>query len=329
MIASRKVEGASYLEESPTTVIVVPCYNEAQRLEPMSFLAFAVKNPSTHILFVNDGSTDETEAVLRETANCSQSRISYVSLEKNSGKAEAVRQGVQAATELNPHYIGYLDADLATPLNATIHFINVLERLPLVDCVIGIRQPLFGRQIERSPARRMLGRAFATIAAGAVGIHVYDTQCGAKMFRATPTLKRVFAQPFRSRWIFDVEILARFRSELTATTDVDLRSSIYEQPLDEWIERGGSKLTLADYFKAIGELWQLYVEYGLGLAQAATSGETPAGSNDLRDETTDKSDEPGNEIAGDQSGEANDEMIIPIGLHLPSNQANGKSKRAA
>jgi dolichyl-phosphate beta-glucosyltransferase len=68
---------------------------------------------------------------------------------------------------------------------------------------------------------------------------VYDTQCGAKFFRATPALSRALDRPFRSRWAFDVELLGRL---LSGGAEALREDDLLEVPLRRWTHVGGSKL---------------------------------------------------------------------------------------
>src|SRR5437762_2862299 len=89
-------------------------------------------------------------------------------------------------------------------------FLDAAENGCDVSFVFVDRVKLLGRNIQRSLIRHYCGRVFATVASLALGVDVYDTQCGAKIFRATPEMRQIFATPFRSQWIFDVEILSRY-----------------------------------------------------------------------------------------------------------------------
>jgi hypothetical protein len=80
----------------------------------------------------------------------------------------------------------------------------------------------------------------------------YDTQCGAKLFRATDVVRDAFREPFISRWIFDVEIIAR----LVVDGDVDGRSGIYEFPLVRWEDAPGSKIGPSTWWIALLDLWR-------------------------------------------------------------------------
>ena len=163
--------------------IVVPCYNEADRLRRDVFLDFVEAHDDFRFLFVNDGSTDSTLDVLSLLEQKYPNRIEVLDLSRNSGKAEAVRQGMLAAIDGGADFAGYWDADLATPLDEIPVFHRILADSPATVLVIGSRVCLLGRNVERRLFRHLLGRAFASAASLILHLKVYDTQCGAKMFR--------------------------------------------------------------------------------------------------------------------------------------------------
>ena len=244
-----------------TAVIVVPCYNEEKRLDRASFLAFRHSLHNIKFLFVNDGSTDNTLQLLELLRTSNSDRFSVLSLPQNQGKAEAVRQGIMAALDSTPNYVGFWDADLATPLDTILQFIDFAESRPELSMIVGARVKLLGREIQRRSSRHYLGRIFATAASGVLGLPVYDTQCGAKLFRASPLVRDLFQQPFLSRWIFDVEIFARL---IKGTRDKDIPPAdrlIYEFPLTEWRDVAGSKVELYDFIKAAWELYRIRRKY--------------------------------------------------------------------
>ena len=123
---------------------------------------------------------------------------------------------------------------------------------------MGSRVALLGRQIRRSGVRHFLGRAFATAASIVLRLPVYDTQCGAKLFRATPAMAELFSRPFRARWIFDVEILARMIAAAAATAQSSVNESIYEYPLERWQDVSGSRLKSHDFLVAAIDLAAIY-----------------------------------------------------------------------
>ena len=108
--------------------------------------------------------------------------------------------------------------------------------------------------------RHYLGRVFATVASLVLGLPVYDTQCGAKLFRATRELREILSEPFLSRWIFDVEIIARFVQQHGSDRD-QVQNRIYEFPLCVWRDVPGTKLKPADFLRAGRELWAIRKQY--------------------------------------------------------------------
>ena len=232
--------------------LVVPCYNEAERLDATAFRDFRLPDDEIEFLFVNDGSTDTTSQVLATTG----ARI--VNLEKNSGKAEAVRRGILAALDRSSEFVGFWDADLATPLSELPGFMEIMRSRQEIDIVFGARVRLLGREISRRPSRHYIGRVGATLISSSLGLAVYDTQCGAKLFRVSDTVREVFSTPFLSRWIFDVEIIARF-VQLWGRDQV--ARALYEYPVTQWHDVKGSKVKSRDFVRALRDLWKIHRAY--------------------------------------------------------------------
>ena len=243
--------------------VVVPCYNEASRLRTDAFATFLESRIShgVQLLFVNDGSRDATLSVLQALRSRFPDRIRLLDKQPNGGKAEAVRHGMLHAITLGGCEItGFWDADLATPLAQIPDLAAVLLGNPQLTMVFGARVRLLGRAIHRHALRHYLGRCFATTASTLLRLPIYDTQCGAKLFRVTPELGEVLSEPFQSRWIFDVELLARYMARHRGDPAA-VRDRIYEYPLPEWTDVAGSKVSPLDFFKAFGELFEIYKRY--------------------------------------------------------------------
>ena len=244
-----------------SVAIVIPCYNEATRLKVSQFKEYSDADRSHLFVFVNDGSSDATLTVIQDLHRDHPQRCAFIDLPRNFGKAEAVRRGVLSAFDANPDFVGYWDADLATPLEAIPEFCDLLESRPEIDMVFGARVRLLGRAIERRPLRHYLGRVFATAASLTLGLPIYDTQCGAKLFRVCPLIRSLFQQPFMTRWLFDVEIIARLIEACRRNNLRPPKDRIYEFPLQTWHDVAGSKVKPVDFFSSFFDLARIYWKY--------------------------------------------------------------------
>jgi glycosyltransferase involved in cell wall biosynthesis len=239
-------------------MIVVPCYNEELRLPVDQFQRF-LRESQVRFVFVDDGSRDKTLDRLESLREGREDRVFVLRLPANQGKAEAVRMGINFALDQDAEYAGYWDADLATPLEAIPQFMAVFAQRPDLDMVFGSRVKLLGRHVHRRTSRHYLGRVFATVVSVMLRLPVYDTQCGAKIFRVRPETGGLTAEPFRTRWVFDVEILARYIRQQGSSAAAAQR--IYEYPLDTWEDVGGSKVKPFDFFVALRDVIRIYWKY--------------------------------------------------------------------
>ena len=239
-------------------IVVVPCYNEGLRLPVDQFERFLCES-SLRFIFVDDGSRDNTIDRIESLRAHNGDRVVALRSPVNRGKAEAVRLGVNFALDQDVELVGYWDADLATPLSEIPEFLAVLTERSDLDMVFGSRVKLLGRRVRRRASRHYLGRVFATVASLILRLPIYDTQCGAKMFRVGPGTRALFAEPFLTRWIFDVELLARYIRQLGSPTLASQR--IYEFPLHSWEDVGGSKVKPVDFFIAFRDVLRIYWKY--------------------------------------------------------------------
>ena len=250
------------------THIVIPCYNEEMRLPRQKFLDFTEEKANSDLFFtlVNDGSSDGTMGMIDELSKLRPGRIFGLNLVENGGKAEAVRKGMLHVLKHNADLgvndaVGFWDADLATPLETIRDFVQVIDTKPKIEMVFGARVALLGRDIRRKADRHYLGRIFATLASLVLNLSIYDTQCGAKLFRVTDDLSTALSEPFTSGWIFDIELLARFITQKSTGRGPSCEEVIYEYPLEQWHDVAGSKLGLTSKINALyglGSIWTSY-----------------------------------------------------------------------
>ena len=236
---------------------IVPCYNEEMRFPGPAFAAYYADRPDISFCFVNDGSTDNTLAHLNLLAKGREDRIAVISLPRNAGKAEAVRTGILHALHGAPvDFVGFMDADLATPLSEIDHLLARCSKLPDSSIVFGSRVKGPGVQILRSPLRHYLGRVFALATKFFLGIPASDTQCGAKLIRASIAID-IFRVPFISRWLFDLELFLR-----AAALPHSAAGTFIECPLAEWTEKGSSRLGIHDAAGLLRDFIEIFLRYG-------------------------------------------------------------------
>lgn len=95
-----------------TLDIVVPCYNEEEMLQIFyKEVSDNLKNIKWNVIFVNDGSNDNTLEVIKELKN-SYDNVKYISFSRNFGKESAIYAGLDYSTE---DYVVLMDADLQDP----------------------------------------------------------------------------------------------------------------------------------------------------------------------------------------------------------------------
>jgi len=230
--------------------VVIPCYNEEERLLSDQFLNFIDENSGYHLCFVNDGSTDATLDVLKALRKGRKDYVTVYDCEKNGGKAEAVRLGMlHMANYKDLDYIGFLDADLSTDLSDFDDLVSTIENSDY-KIVSGSRISRMGANIAKESARQIISLSINFVIRKILSMPFKDTQCGAKIFHKD-VIELLFAKKFMTKWLFDVEIFMRMKRHFKISKAKEM---ICEMPLKRWVHVDGSKLSMKDSVKII---WQL------------------------------------------------------------------------
>lgn len=218
--------------------IIVPVYNEELRFD-LQYWRQIIDGSNFNFLFVNDGSTDNTQNLIE---SLSLPNSTFLQLQSNIGKAEAIRAGflnLMDQEKLEMKVLGYLDSDRAFDAHEVAEVLqnasSVLEESSL-DAVWFSRVKLAGRDIQRSQLRHLAGRSIATFLGYGLENYPYDTQCGFKVFKFNSSLEHALSSPFQTRWFVDIEMYTRI-STITRSW-----IKVLEVPLNTWREVGNSKI---------------------------------------------------------------------------------------
>ena len=230
---------------SATLSVVIPAYNEAVRLgNTLRAVVDYLRQhwPDAELIVVDDGSSDHTADLARETFRDAGSlRTSVISYKTNLGKGRAVRLGLLAA---RGDVTLFSDADLSTPITEAPKLVD-----PIINgqCDVTFGSRALNRELigVHQPWRREQGgRIFNLVVRLATGLPFWDTQCGFKAFRMSICRPLVEAATV-DRFGFDVELLyLAFRAGL----------NLKEVPV-RWDHNEGSKVSVvSDSFKMLNEV---------------------------------------------------------------------------
>jgi glycosyltransferase involved in cell wall biosynthesis len=233
------------------TVLIIPVYNEELRFNETYFDSI-IRNENVGLIFVNDGSKDRTRVILGEYQSKNTSRVKLINLDKNQGKATAIRLGMLEAKTQNWEWIGFLDADGAFPVEVVEKaLIGLTQTSGEIQSLWFSRVKLAGSRIERNWIRHFLGRVIVTLITSGLSNCPYDTQAGFKVFRRNLSMSELWEAPFRTRWLFDVEIFLRLK-------ELHLSNYIKEIPVEAWEDKAGSKLGYKTFFRIIIEMTSIW-----------------------------------------------------------------------
>tara|TARA_B110001450_G_scaffold226682_1_gene225575 strand:- start:3566 stop:4300 length:735 start_codon:yes stop_codon:yes gene_type:complete len=238
--------------------IIIPCFNEANRLNINAFRKCLLTYEDFQLCFVNDGSTDDTLDILSKFQKEFDESVTVIDVKKNKGKAAAIRAGSRFLYSLKKiKYVGYLDADLSTDFE---DFNDLIENLKLdkkLIMVFGSRDSDNNHNIKRNKLRNFFSRIISGFTRMVLKLPIKDTQCGAKVFRVK-YIPIMYNSKFKSKWLFDIEIFLRLKLHFK---NKKIMNYIKEHPLKNWSHVDDSKLVLKDSVQIPYKLAEIWFSY--------------------------------------------------------------------
>jgi dolichyl-phosphate beta-glucosyltransferase len=232
--------------------VIIPAYNEAKRL-PLTLVDIdkhlSRAKFSYEIIVVNDGSKDDTAAVVRKFINLIR-HLRLIDNEVNKGKGGVVHQGM---LEARGTYRLFTDADNSTSIDQFEKMIPYLENG--YDVVIGSRAVAGSELCPPQPWYRQIGGKIGNLIIQALLLPgIWDTQCGFKCF-SEKAAERIFTLQRVNGWGFDVEILSLAKS---------MGFKIKEIPV-KWINKTDSNVRWSDYLKVLIEVIKIRLWFWKGI----------------------------------------------------------------
>ncbi len=251
---------------------IIPAYNESERLAtslPKVFAYIRERQMQAEVIVVNDGSTDDTDAVTRSFSS-QYPGLRLLGNPGNRGKGYSVRNGMLHA---NGDVLLFTDADLSSPIYEATKLFAALEQGS--EVAIGSRWLKAALQTERQPwYRQLYGRLFNLGLRIVLGLKYRDTQCGFKAFTRAAA-QTIFSRQRIERWGFDPELLFLADKFKLRTVEVpvewahDHRSKI--NPLRDGMKMGVEMLDIR-----VNDLRRLYEHPSMAVEEPLIQPVAPA-----------------------------------------------------
>lgn len=233
------------MSPEPRALVVIPAFNEGQRLPRLldGAVPELARRPDLDVVVADDGSREEDARQMREAVaraasalGAGSGRLELVRHPQNRGKGAVLRAAFRGQAEARTHdVVGFLDADGSTTFADFVRLVDLLRaHADSVDAYLGCRLKCLGVPVERNATRHAMGRVFATMVSHLFAIPVYDSQCGAKVFKASLLTQSLLELCDDDRWLFDTQLVISLWWQ---------GARLRESPVP-WRETAGGKVSL-------------------------------------------------------------------------------------